>query len=87
MQHDVAIANRKALLDRAANDKIKLLGFHWVRSRGRLCRSQGQRLPLRTCDLTSEPSKVLASHPNPEFILGFAAPVLMMHFKASGRIK
>ncbi|WP_201841851.1 MBL fold metallo-hydrolase [Microvirga zambiensis] len=29
MQHDVAIANRKALLDRAANDKIKLLGFHW----------------------------------------------------------
>ncbi|WP_315975090.1 MBL fold metallo-hydrolase [Microvirga yunnanensis] len=29
MQHDVAIANRKALLDRAAKDKIKLLGFHW----------------------------------------------------------
>jgi glyoxylase-like metal-dependent hydrolase (beta-lactamase superfamily II) len=29
MQHDAAIANRKALLDRAATDKIKLLGFHW----------------------------------------------------------
>jgi glyoxylase-like metal-dependent hydrolase (beta-lactamase superfamily II) len=30
MQHDVAIANRKALLERAATDKIKLLGFHWT---------------------------------------------------------
>ena len=26
---DLAIANRKKLLDRAATDKIKLLGFHW----------------------------------------------------------
>ena len=26
---DVAIANRKALLQRAAADKIKMLGFHW----------------------------------------------------------
>lgn len=26
---DLAIANRKKLLDRAANDKVKLLGFHW----------------------------------------------------------
>lgn len=30
MQHDVAIKNRKALLDRAATDRIKLLGFHWT---------------------------------------------------------
>ena len=27
--HDLAIANRKKLLDRAAADKTKLLGFHW----------------------------------------------------------
>ena len=27
---DVAIQNRKALLDRAATDKIKLLGYHWT---------------------------------------------------------
>ena len=27
--HDLAIANRKKLLDRAATDKTKLLGFHW----------------------------------------------------------
>jgi glyoxylase-like metal-dependent hydrolase (beta-lactamase superfamily II) len=26
---DVAIATRKALLDRAATDKVKMLGFHW----------------------------------------------------------
>ena len=29
MLHDVAIANRKALLERAVTDKIKLLGFRW----------------------------------------------------------
>ena len=27
--HDVAVAKRKALLDRAATDKTKMLGFHW----------------------------------------------------------
>jgi glyoxylase-like metal-dependent hydrolase (beta-lactamase superfamily II) len=27
--HETAIANRKALLDRAATDKIKLIGYHW----------------------------------------------------------
>jgi glyoxylase-like metal-dependent hydrolase (beta-lactamase superfamily II) len=27
--HDLAVANRKKLLDRAATDKTKLLGFHW----------------------------------------------------------
>ena len=27
---DLAIQNRKALLDRAATDKIKLLGYHWT---------------------------------------------------------
>jgi glyoxylase-like metal-dependent hydrolase (beta-lactamase superfamily II) len=27
--HDVAIANRKKLLDRAATEKTKMLGFHW----------------------------------------------------------
>jgi glyoxylase-like metal-dependent hydrolase (beta-lactamase superfamily II) len=27
--HDLAIAKRKMLLDRAATDKTKLLGFHW----------------------------------------------------------
>jgi hypothetical protein len=26
----VAITNRKALLDRSAMDRIKLLGFHWA---------------------------------------------------------
>jgi glyoxylase-like metal-dependent hydrolase (beta-lactamase superfamily II) len=30
MQHDAAIANRKALLERAATDRVKLLGFHWA---------------------------------------------------------
>jgi len=30
MVHDMAIAHRKALLDRAATDRIKLLGFHWT---------------------------------------------------------
>jgi glyoxylase-like metal-dependent hydrolase (beta-lactamase superfamily II) len=30
MLHDMAIANRQALLERAATDKIKLLGFHWT---------------------------------------------------------
>ena len=30
MHHDVAISNRKALLDRAAKDRIKLMGFHWA---------------------------------------------------------
>lgn len=28
--HDVAISSRKALLDRAAADKVKLLGYHWA---------------------------------------------------------
>lgn len=28
--HDSAIKNRKALLDRAATDKVKLLGYHWT---------------------------------------------------------
>jgi glyoxylase-like metal-dependent hydrolase (beta-lactamase superfamily II) len=28
--HDLAIANRKALVDRAATDKTKLLGYHWT---------------------------------------------------------
>ena len=27
---DLAIQNRKALIDRAATDKIKLLGYHWT---------------------------------------------------------
>jgi glyoxylase-like metal-dependent hydrolase (beta-lactamase superfamily II) len=27
--HDVAVAKRKVLLDRAATDKTKMLGFHW----------------------------------------------------------
>ncbi len=27
--HDLAVANRKKLLDRAATDKIKMLGYHW----------------------------------------------------------
>jgi hypothetical protein len=27
---DLAIKNRKALLDRAATDKVKLLGCHWT---------------------------------------------------------
>jgi len=27
--HDLAIAARKSLLDRAATDKIKLIGYHW----------------------------------------------------------
>ncbi len=27
--HDLAVAKRKALLDRAATDKTKMLGFHW----------------------------------------------------------
>jgi len=26
---DLAVENRKALLDRAATDKIKMIGFHW----------------------------------------------------------
>jgi glyoxylase-like metal-dependent hydrolase (beta-lactamase superfamily II) len=30
MQHEVAIAKRKALLERVATDWIKLLGFHWT---------------------------------------------------------
>ncbi len=25
----LAVANRKKLLDRAANEKLKLLGYHW----------------------------------------------------------
>lgn len=29
MDHDVAIANRRKLLDRAASGRIKMLGFHW----------------------------------------------------------
>lgn len=29
MDHDVAIANRRKLLDRAATDRMKMLGFHW----------------------------------------------------------
>jgi hypothetical protein len=29
MMHDVAITNRKALLDRASKDRIRLLGFRW----------------------------------------------------------
>ena len=28
--HESAIQNRKALVDRAATDKVKLLGFHWI---------------------------------------------------------
>jgi glyoxylase-like metal-dependent hydrolase (beta-lactamase superfamily II) len=28
--HDVAISSRKKLLDRAATDKVKLLGYHWA---------------------------------------------------------
>lgn len=27
---DLAIANRKALIDRAANERLKLLGYHWT---------------------------------------------------------
>ena len=27
---DLAIQNRKSLVDRAAADKLKLLGFHWT---------------------------------------------------------
>ena len=30
MTRNEIIANRKALLDRAAKDRIKLLGFHWA---------------------------------------------------------
>lgn len=30
MLSDVAIANRKALIDRAANERLKLLGYHWT---------------------------------------------------------
>jgi glyoxylase-like metal-dependent hydrolase (beta-lactamase superfamily II) len=29
MDSDLAVANRKKLLDRAATDRIKMLGFHW----------------------------------------------------------
>jgi len=29
MDNDVAVANRKRLLDRAATDRMKMLGFHW----------------------------------------------------------
>ena len=36
----LAIQNRKALLDRAATDKIKLLGYHWT--------SPASALPRRT---------------------------------------
>jgi glyoxylase-like metal-dependent hydrolase (beta-lactamase superfamily II) len=28
--HDVAAKSRKALLDRAATDKLKLIGYHWL---------------------------------------------------------
>jgi glyoxylase-like metal-dependent hydrolase (beta-lactamase superfamily II) len=30
MLHDVAISNRRALLERAATDRIRLLGYHWT---------------------------------------------------------
>ncbi len=30
MLHDLAIPNRRALLERAATDRIKLLGYHWT---------------------------------------------------------
>ena len=26
---DLAIANRRKLFDRAANEKVKLIGYHW----------------------------------------------------------
>ena len=51
MLHDVAIANRKALLERAVTDEIKLLGFHWS-DPGVGYAEQGQCLPLRAGDLT-----------------------------------
>jgi hypothetical protein len=28
--HEPAVASRKSLLDRAATDKVKLLGYHWT---------------------------------------------------------
>ncbi|RDJ27228.1 MBL fold metallo-hydrolase [Bosea caraganae] len=30
LQSDLAIANRKRLVDRAANERLKLLGYHWA---------------------------------------------------------